>query len=124
MEFFVEEMGLHVVLAATLIAFAGSIPEHGLAVLGALKGHVDLGVSNLISGIIQSIMLVLPLLALVVPLTLDGYILYQFLAIATTLWIIKKAIIDDGMLTIDEGVSISLAHLLGILLFDELSRLI
>jgi Ca2+/Na+ antiporter len=123
-EFFVESLDLHVVIAATLIGFAGSVPEHGLAILGGHRGHVELGVSNLISGIVQSIMLVFPILALIVPVHLDGYILYQFLAVATTLWIVKKAIIDDHMLTLDEGVSIFLVHLMGIVLFDELSWLI
>ncbi|RLE64335.1 MAG: hypothetical protein DRJ38_05740 [Thermoprotei archaeon] len=123
-EFLVHELELHVVIAATLIAFAGSIPEHGLALIGARKGHVELGVSNLISGIVQSIMLVFPILAIIIPVYLDGYVLYQFLAIALTLWIVKKAIIDDGKLTLDEGVSILMTHLLGIILFDELSWLI
>jgi len=123
-EYLVHELDLHMVIAATLIAFAGSIPEHGLAIVGARRGHVELGVSNLISGVVQSIMLVFPLLAIVVPVYLDGYVLYQFLAIASTLWIVKKAIVDDGKLTLDEGVSILMAHLLGIILFDELSWLI
>jgi len=41
-----------------------------------------------------------------------------------TLWIVKKSIVDDGRLTIDEGLSIAVIHVLGILLFDELSLLI
>ena len=85
---------------------------------------MELAVSNLLSGIVQSIMLVFPLLSLLVPIELDGYVLYQFLAISTTLWIVKKTIVDDGRFTLDEGVSILLAHLLGVALFDELSRLI
>ena len=115
---------LHVVIAATIIGFAGSVPEHGIAVLGARKGHIEMGVSNLLSGITQSIMLIFPILALLVPVNLDGYVLYQFLAITVTLWIVKKAIIDDNRLTLDEGFSIILIHTLGILLFDELSLLI
>lgn len=91
-EFLVHKMELHGVIAATLIGFAGSVPEHGLALIGGLRGNVELGVSNLLTGIVQSIMLVFPILALVVPLQLDGYILYQFLAVATTLWIVKKAV--------------------------------
>ncbi len=58
------------------------------------------------------------------PVRLDGYVLYQFLAIAVTLWIVKKSIVDDNKLTLDEGFSIILIHSLGILLFDELSLLI
>ncbi|MFQ6053792.1 MAG: hypothetical protein ACE5OO_06170, partial [Candidatus Bathyarchaeia archaeon] len=124
MEFLVEGMKLHVVLAATLIGFAGSVPEHGLALIGGWRGHVELGISNLISGIVQSIMLVFPILALIAPVHLDGYVLYQFLAVATTMWIVKKAVVDDSMLTLDEGVSIFIVHLLGVVLFDELSWLI
>ena len=103
---------------------AGSVPEHGLALLGARGGHVELGVSNLLSGIVQSVMLIFPVIALLVPVPLDGYVLYQFLAIAVTLWIVKKSILDDGRLTIDKGVSIVVIHVLGVLLFDELSLLI
>jgi len=124
LELLVERFRIHIVIAATLIGFAGSIPEHGLALLGARRGHVELGVSNLLSGIVQSIMLIFPLLSLLIPIELDGYVLYQLLAISTTLWMVKKAIVDDGCFTLDEGVSILLAHLLGIVLFDELSRLI
>ena len=123
-EYLVHMLDLNVVIAATLIGMAGSIPEHGLALIGANKGHVEMGVSNLLSGIIQSIMLIFPLLALIVPVPLDGYVLYQFMAIAVTLWIVKKAIIDDNRLTLDEGLSILTIHTLGILLFDELSLLI
>jgi len=123
-EFLVHMFDLHVVIAATVIGFAGSVPEHGLALLGAHRGHVELGVSNLLSGIVQSVMLIFPVIALLVPVPLDGYVLYQFLAIAVTLWIVKKSIVDDGRLTIDEGVSIVVIHVLGVLLFDELSLLI
>ena len=123
-EYFVHVLDLNLAIAATLIGFAGSVPEHGMALIGARGGHVELGVSNLLSGIVQSIMLIFPILALIVPVQLDGYVLYQFLAIAVTLWIVKKSIIDDGRLTIDEGVSILIIHILGILLFDELSLLI
>jgi Ca2+/Na+ antiporter len=123
-EYLVHMFDLHVVIAATLIGFAGSVPEHGLALISANKGQVELGVSNLLSGIIQSIMLIFPILALIVPVELDGYVIYQFLAIAVTLWIVKKAIIDDHRLTLDEGLSILMIHVLGILLFDELSLLI
>jgi Ca2+/Na+ antiporter len=123
-EYLVHRFDLHVVLAATFIGFAGSIPEHGIALLGARQGHVEMGVSNLLSGIVQSIMLIFPILALLVPVHLDGYVLYQFLAIGVTLWIVLKAIVDDNRLTLDEGLSILMIHVLGILLFDELSLLI
>jgi hypothetical protein len=37
---------------------------------------------------------------------------------------VLKAIVDDHKLTLDEGLSILMIHVLGILLFDELSLLI
>ena len=117
------EYGIHPVVTATIIAFAGSVPEHGIAILGARKGYVKFGVSNLVSGIVQSIMLIFPIISFFVEINLDGYILYQFLAIAVTLWLVKKAIVDDGKLTLDEGIFILLAHLMGIILFDELTRI-
>lgn len=120
-EFFVHVLHLNVVFAATLIGFAGSVPEHGMALIGARKGHVEMGVSNLLSGVVQSVLLIFPIVALLVPVYLDGYVLYQFLAIAVTLWILMKSIVDDGMLTLDEGVSIIVINLLGIMLFDQLS---
>jgi Ca2+/Na+ antiporter len=123
-EYLVHMFDLHVVIAATVIGFAGSVPEHSIALIGARQGHVEMGISNLLSGIVQSIMLIFPILALIVPVHLDGYVLYQFLAIAVTLWIVLKAIVDDHKLTLDEGLSILMIHVLGILLFDELSLLI
>ncbi len=120
-EYFVHVLHLNVVFAATLIGFAGSVPEHGMALIGAREGHVELGVSNLLSGVVQSVLLIFPIVALLVPVYLDGYVLYQFLAIAVTLWILMKSIVDDGKLTLDEGVSIIVIYLMGIMLFDQLS---
>lgn len=114
---------IHPVITATIIAFAGSVPEHGVAVFGARKGYVRFGVSNLIAGIVQSIMLIFPIISFFIEVNLDGYILYQFLAIAVTLWLVKKAIVDNGKLTLDEGIFIVLAHLMGIALFEELTRI-
>ena len=95
-----------------------------LALVGAHQGEVELGVSNLLSGIVQSVMLIFPIVAILIPVRLDGYVRYQFLAIAVTLWIVKKSIVDDHRLTIDEGLIIIAIHVLGILVFDELSLLI
>ncbi len=108
-------------IVATILAFAGSVPEHFVAVSGGLKGEVDIGVSNLVSGIVQTVMVIFPLLSLVVPLKLDGFVVYQLLVAALTLWLTERSITDDSVLTLDEGISIMLANLLALLLFDELS---
>ncbi len=97
------------------------MPEHGIALIGALLRHVELGVSNLLSGIIQCILVIFPVIALLVPVYLDDYVLYQFRDISITLWTLMNSIVDDGKLTIDEGISIILIYLLGIILFDQLS---
>jgi len=123
-EYMVHKLNLPLTIASTIIAFAGSIPEHSIAVLGAWRGKVKMGVSNLVSGIVQSIMLIFPILAIITPIYLDGYILYQFLAVAVTLWVTLKAIVDDGRLTLDEGILIFLIHLAGIILFDELTIIV
>ena len=123
-EFAVRVAGLHLVAAAILAALAGSVPEHWVAIRGARRGYVEMGISNLLSGIVQSVMLILPLVAFVAPIPLDGYILFQLLATAATLWLVKKAVVDDGKLTLDEGIFVILAQLMGLVLLDELSMLI
>lgn len=124
LEYFVRAESLSLGIVATLLAFAGSVPEYFVAVLGGIRGEVEIGISGLVSGIVQSLMLILPLVALFIPVHLDGYVIYQLIVNALTLWLVKKSIVDDGRLTLDEGVSIILANLLGLLLFDELSTLI
>ncbi len=123
-EFWTAEANLHPVLAATVLAFAGSIPEHAIAVLGSSRGYLELGFSNLIAGIVQSILLVFPLVALLAPVPLDGYVIFQLAASALTLWIVERAITDDKRVTKDEGIFLILTQVLGILLLDELSLMI
>ncbi|RLE44943.1 hypothetical protein DRJ16_00935 [Candidatus Woesearchaeota archaeon] len=123
-EYFTEILHFNPVITATMTAFAGSVPEHGIAIIAARKGYVEMGISNLLSGVIQSIMLVLAIVALVVPLPLDGYILFQLLVVSASLWLVKKAVTDDSRLTLDEGLFILLAQVMGIVLLDELSMLI
>ena len=108
------------VTVGLLLVFAAGEP-----VVDGFKGLAQYtGFPEHVIGIVQSIMLVFPLLALFVSINLDGYITLSILAVASTLWIVKKAVVDDGEFTLDEGVSILIVQLLGMLLFDELSRLI
>lgn len=120
-EHFVSAEKLSYGIVATILAFAGSVPEHFVAVKGGLRGEVDIGVSNLASGIVQTLMVVFPLVSFFVPLRLDGFVVYLLLVSALTLWLTERSITDDSKLTLDEGVSIMLANLLALLLFDELS---
>jgi hypothetical protein len=52
------------------------------------------------------------------------HILDLHVVIAVTLWIVKKSIVDDHKLTLDEGLSILMILMPWILYFDELSLLI
>ncbi len=123
-EYWVSQIGLNPVIAATVLAFAASVPEHGIAVIGALRGQIELGLSNVVSGIVQSILFVFPLVALVSVVMLDGFVVFELIASAAVLWLVEKAITDDKRLTADEGVFLLLTALLGILLLDELSLMI
>jgi len=123
-EAWVTGAGLNPVLAATILAFTASVPEHAVAVVGARRGKLEMGLSNLISGIVQSILFVFPLVALISLVVLDGFVIYQLMASAAILWLVEKAITDDERLTLDEGVFIVLTSVLGILLLDELSFMI
>ena len=123
-EAWVADAGLNPVFAATILAFTASVPEHAVAIVGARKGKLEMGLSNLISGIVQSILLVFPLVALISLVVLDGFVIYQLIASAAILWLVEKAITDDKRLTLDEGVFMVLTSVLGILLLDELSLMI
>jgi len=52
------------------------------------------------------------------------HILDLHVVIAVTLWIVKKSIVNDHKLTLDEGLSILMILMPWILYFDELSLLI
>lgn len=47
-EYLVHVLDLHILISATLISLDSSIPEHGMALIGVRRGHVELGVSNLV----------------------------------------------------------------------------
>ena len=123
-EHWVVEAGLNPVLAATVLAFSASVPEHAVALVSAKRGRLEMGLSNVISGVVQSVLLVFPLIALATEVVLDGFVIYQLAASAAMLWIVEKAITDDELLTVDEGLFITLVSLLGVLLLDELSFMI
>ena len=123
-EFFTEAMHLNIVLTAMAVAFAGSIPEHSIALVSARRGEVEMGISNVVGGVVQSLMVVLPLVGLVAPIPLDGYIVFQLMVTSASLWLLEKAVMDDSRFTVDEGLFILLAQLMGLLLLDELSFMI
>lgn len=119
-EFILHNFHLPLVTIAILLGALGSVPEHGIALIGAKKGLVELGLSNLLAGISQCILIVLGFITLIVPVPLDGYVMFQLVSVAASLWMVKKAILDDGKLTLDEGVFILILQILLFIMLEEL----
>ncbi len=101
-------IGNQVTIAALILGAAGSLPEHGIAVIAAVKGKVELAVGNLIGGVLQIVLLIMGGIGMFVPIPLDRYVLFQIMVIAGSLWFLKRAITDDHKLDFFEGAMIIL----------------
>ncbi|MCS7385110.1 MAG: hypothetical protein NDF55_00025 [archaeon GB-1867-005] len=119
-EYVIHVAHINIVTTAIIIGCIGSIPEHGVALIGAHKGFVELGLANLLGGITQYILVIFGIMMILVPLPIDGYIMFQLISIASSLWIVKKAIIDDQKLTLDEGVFILILQVMLFIMLEEL----
>jgi len=101
-------IGNQVAIAALILGAAGSLPEHGIALVAAAKGKVGLAVGNLIGGVLQIVLLIMGGIGMFVPIPLDRYVLFQIMVIAGSLWFLKRAITDDHKLDFFEGAMIIL----------------
>ncbi|HDI75290.1 MAG: hypothetical protein DRJ52_02765 [Thermoprotei archaeon] len=119
-EYAVHTLNLSPALAALILAVFGTVPEHGVAMVGAAKGYLEIGLANLLAGVTQCVLIVLGLVALLTPIPLDGYTVFQLASVAGALWLVNKAILDDEKLTLEEGVFIVLLQVLILVLFEEL----
>ncbi|MCS7363984.1 MAG: hypothetical protein NDF54_00905 [archaeon GB-1867-035] len=119
-EFILHKFNLSLITVAILLGSLGSIPEHGIAIIGAKKGLVKLGLANLLAGISQCILIVLGFIALIIPVPLDGYVMFQLVSVAASLWMVKKTILDDEKLTLDEGIFILILQILLFIMLEEL----
>jgi cation:H+ antiporter len=97
-----------VAIAALILGAAGSLPEHGIALIAASKGKANLAVGNLVGGVMQIILLVAGGIGTFVLIPLDRYVLFQIIVIAGSLWFLKRAITDDHRLDTFEGLMIIL----------------
>ena len=97
-----------VAIAALILGAAGSLPEHGIALIAASKGKANLAVGNLIGGVLQIILLVAGGIGTFVLIPLDRYVLFQIVVIAGSLWFLKRAITGDHRLDTFEGLMIIL----------------
>jgi cation:H+ antiporter len=108
-----------VAVAALILGAAGSLPEHGIALIAASKGKANIAVGNLVGGVLQIILLVAGGIGAIVPIPLDRYVLFQIVVIAGSLWFLKRAITDDHRLDTFEGLMIILlqAYVFTLLIF-------
>lgn len=119
-ESILHDFNFSLMTIAILLGALGSIPEHGIAIIGAMRGLINLGLANLLAGISQFVLIVLGFIALMISVPLDGYIMFQLASIGASLWMVKKAILDDGKLTLDEGIFILILQLLLFTMLEEL----
>ncbi len=101
-------IGDPVYLAALILGAAGAIPEHGIAVVAAVKGKIGLAIGNLIGGVLQIVLLIFGGIGMFVLIPLDRYVLFQIVVIAGSLWFLKRNITDDHKLDMFEGLMIIL----------------
>ena len=97
-----------IAVAALILGAAGAIPEHGIAIVAAMKRKVGIAVGNLIGGVLQILLLVMGGIGIFVPIPMNRYVLFQIVVIAGSLWFLKQAITDDHKLDTFEGMMIIL----------------
>jgi len=97
-----------ITIAALILGAAGALPEHGIAIVAAMKGKVGIAVGNLIGGVLQILLLVMGGIGIFVPIPMNRYVLFQIVVIAGSLWFLKRAITDDHKLDTFEGMMIIL----------------
>ncbi|MFQ5832185.1 MAG: hypothetical protein ACE5H4_05765 [Candidatus Thorarchaeota archaeon] len=100
-----------VTVAALILGAAGALPEHGIALVAAMKGKVGIAVGNLMGGVLQILLLVMGGIGILVPIPMNRYVLFQIVVIAGSLWFLKRAITDDNKLDTFEGLMIVLLQL-------------
>jgi Ca2+/Na+ antiporter len=115
---------IEVGIAALIVGFSGAVPEHGIAVVAATKGKTDVALGNILGGILQMTLLVFGAFAAIVKAPIDGFMLFQIIALAGIIWFVKRSISDDRRLTSFEGIMIIIAQLFSfLLLLGELTGL-
>ncbi|MFX0107535.1 MAG: hypothetical protein ACFE7R_04560 [Candidatus Hodarchaeota archaeon] len=97
-----------VFIAALILGAAGALPEHGIAVVAAMKGKIGIAVGNLMGGVLQILLLVMGGIGIIVPIPMNRYVLFQIVVIAGSLWFLKRTITDDNKLDTFEGMMIIL----------------
>lgn len=99
------------ILSGLLMGGLAAIPEHGIAVISAYKGKMDISLGNLLGGISQIILLILGTVGTIILIPLDEYVLFQLLITALCMWFLKRSIVDDGKLDNFEGTMLIIVQI-------------
>ncbi len=109
------------IMVALILGAVGAVPEHGIAIVSAIKHQVDVAFGNAIGGIVQSSLLIFGLIGVIVSVTLHPFIVLQLAAIAGVLWFVKRSI-QDGKFDMFEGFMILLLQtLIFVILFEDIA---
>lgn len=122
LELAVHQIGLSEIVLALLVGAAGAIPEHIIALIGTIKSKkegFELGVGNLLAGVMQSYLLVIGVVGSVVSIFLDEFIVFELSAGAVLIWMLKSSITDDKRLDIYEGTMIIITQIFALTIIIE-----
>jgi cation:H+ antiporter len=73
-----RELGVsELIIGLTIVAIGTSLPELAASAMGALRGHHDLAVGNVIGSNILNLLLVLPVPAFLAPLTIEPVVFWR-----------------------------------------------
>ncbi len=100
--------GEPVLIISLLLGFAGAVPEHGIALVAAFRGETELSLGNLLGGVLQTILLIIGGIAILVPIPINLFTLFQIAIAAAVIWFLKRAIMDDERIDVFEGLMIAL----------------
>ncbi|MHA1664979.1 MAG: hypothetical protein ACTSVW_04025 [Candidatus Njordarchaeales archaeon] len=103
--------GNPIILSGLLMGALAAIPEHGIAVISAYRGKMDISLGNLLGGISQIILLILGVVGTIILIPLDEYVLFQLLITALCMWFLKRSIVDDGKLDNFEGIMLIIVQI-------------
>ncbi|MFX0096883.1 MAG: sodium:calcium antiporter [Candidatus Hodarchaeota archaeon] len=111
-ELTIEHFDLSIPVVALIVGACGSIPEHGIALVAAKKGQINVALGNVIGGLAQIVLMVLGVVGIVVPIPLDAFVLFQLIVTGWVLYYVNRAIQDDECLDVFEGFIILIFQIL------------
>ena len=103
-----SSIGEPILLVSFFLGAAGAVPEHGIALVSARRGEIEISLGNLLGGSLQSILMIIGGIGVFVPIPINLYTLFQFAVAAGAIWLLARAITDDGKIDLYEGFSIML----------------